>query len=186
MVSLASLWIPILVSAAVVFVASSIIHMLLPYHRTDFRQAPAEDDVMDALRKTGIAPGDYVVPFAGSPARMKDPDFVARMTRGPIAFMTIMKGGPPEMGAQLAQWFLYCALISTFAAYMASRALGAGSEYLAIFRFAGTAAFLGYAGALLQNSIWYRRAWSSTLKSMFDGIVYALLTGGIFGWLWPK
>lgn len=39
--------------------------------------------------------------------------------------------------------------------------------------------------ALLQNSIWYKRKWSSTLKSMADGLVYALVTAGTFGWLWP-
>ncbi len=38
MVSLMSLWIPILVSAVIVFVLSSIIHMVLPYHRTDLRK----------------------------------------------------------------------------------------------------------------------------------------------------
>jgi len=45
--------------------------------------------------------------------------------------------------------------------------------------------FGGYALALLQNSIWYKRAWNFTLKSMADGLVYALLTAGTFGWLWP-
>lgn len=186
MVGITSLWLPILLSAVVVFVASWIIHAVLPYHRTDFRQVPAEDQVMEALRRTAIPPGDYVIPYAGSMQRMKDPDFIAKRTRGPVAIMTVMKGGPPTMSAELAQWFVYCAVISLFAAYVAGRALGRGSEYLAVFRFVGVSAFLGYAGALWQDSIWFKRNWGFTLKSTFDGLVYALLAAGIFGWLWPR
>ena len=186
MVSVMSLWIPILLSAVLVFVVSSIIHMLLPYHRSDFGKVPAEDDVMDALRKFDIAPGEYVIPCPGSPEAMKSPEFIERMTKGPVAFMTVMPSGPPAMGMQLVLWFLYCIVVGIFAAYVAGRALAPGAEYLAVFRFAGTTAFAGYALALLQNSIWYKRAWSTTLKSTFDGLVYALLTAGAFGWLWPR
>jgi len=38
---------------------------------------------------------------------------------------------------------------------------------------------------LWQMSIWYRRSWSTTLKATLDGVIYGLLTGGAFGWLWP-
>jgi hypothetical protein len=107
------------------------------------------------------------------------------MERGPVAFLTVIESGPPSMGKQLLQWFLYCIVVGLFAAYVAGRALAPGAEYLAVFRFAGTTAFVGYALALWQNSIWYRRAWSITLKSTFDGLVYAFLTAGVFGWLWP-
>ena len=185
MVPVLSLWLPILLSAVVVFVASSIIHMVLTYHRTDYRKVPAEDQAMDCLRQAGVAPGDYVLPHAGGPEGMKDPEFIAKMERGPVAFLTVIESGPPSMGKQLLQWFLYCIVVGLFAAYVAGRALAPGAEYLAVFRFAGTTAFVGYALALWQNSIWYRRAWSITLKSTFDGLVYAFLTAGVFGWLWP-
>ena len=186
MVSIMSLWVPILLSAVIVFVVSSIIHMVLPYHRTDFRRIPDEDQVMEALRKFGIAPGDYVIPCAGSSKEMKTPEFIEKTTKGPVAFMTVMPSGPPSMGKSLVQWFLYCVLVGAFAAYVAGRALGPDAQYLAVFRFAGSTALAGYALALLQNSIWYKRAWSATLKSTFDGVVYALLTAGTFGWLWPS
>jgi hypothetical protein len=77
-------------------------------------------------------------------------------------------------------------IVSIFAAYIAGRALGPGAPYLEVFRFAGSTAFAGYALALAQNSIWYKRNWGATLKSMFDGLVYALLTAGTFGWLWSR
>ncbi len=185
MVSIMSLWLPILLSAVIVFVVSSIIHMVLPYHRTDFGKIPAEDDVMDALRKFNIPPGEYVIPCAGSPKEMGTPEFIEKSKKGPVAFLTVMQSGPPSMGMSLVLWFIYSVVVGIFAAYIASRALEPGAHYLGVFRFAGAAAFAGYALALWQNSIWYKRAWSTTLKSTFDGLVYALLTAGTFGWLWP-
>lgn len=186
MVSVLSLWLPILLSAVLVFVVSSIIHMVLPYHHNDFKKVQDEDRVMDALRPFNIPPGEYVIPNAGGPAGMKTPEFQEKVTKGPVAFMTVLPSGMPTMGASLVQWFVYSIIVGVFAAYMSGRALGPGADYLAVFRFAATAAFLGYTLALWQNSIWYKRAWSTTLKSTFDGLVYAFVTAGAFGWLWPR
>jgi hypothetical protein len=184
-VPLSSLVLPILVAAVIVFVASSIIHMLLPVHRNDWRPVPAEDDAQAALRALSLPPGDYAVPYAASPAAFKDPAFLQKMTNGPVVLMTVVPPGPPAMGASLALWFAYSVIVGVFAAYVAGRALEPGAHYLAVFRFAGVSAFLGYSLALLQNSIWYKRNWGATLRSMGDGLVYALLTAGTFGWLWP-
>ncbi len=185
MISLFSLWLPILLSAVIVFVASSLIHMLLPYHRKDFGKIADEDKVMDELRKFKIPPGDYVVPCAENPKEMKTPEFTEKVKKGPVLFMTVMESGQQGMGKSLMQWFIYSIVVSIFAAYIASRALEPGAVYLSVFRFAGATAFIGYALALWQNSIWYKRSWMSTLKSTFDGLIYAMLTAGTFGWLWP-
>lgn len=186
MVPLASLWLPILVSAAFVFVASSIVHMVLPYHRSDFRKLPAEDAVMEALRKFDIPPGDYLVPCAGAPREMKDPAFVEKLAKGPIAVMTVMPAGRRSMTVPLVLWFVYCVVISVFAGYIAGRALGVGAHYRAVFRFAGCTAFVGYSLALWQQTIWFSRNWTTTLKGTIDGLLYGLLTAGTFGWLWPR
>ena len=185
MVSVLSLWLPILVAAILVFVVSSIIHMVLPYHRSDYGMVPKEDDVMEALRRFNIPPGDYLMPRPGSPANMRSPEFIAKRDKGPVALMTVWRGGPPTMGKQLGLWFGYSVLVGVFAGYVAGITLGPGAPYLTVFRVTGTVAFAAYALALWQNSIWYMKAWSITLKSTFDGLVYALLTAGAFGWLWP-
>jgi hypothetical protein len=186
MVALTLLWAPIVLGGVLVFVVSSIIHMVLPYHRTDFETLPAEDDVMEALRRFKIPPGDYLVPCAGTPDRMRAPDFQDKMKRGPVAMMTFMESGPPRMGTPLAWWFVYSLVVGLFAGYVASRALPAGAAYLEVFRFTGTVAFAGYGLALWQNTIWYKRSVSATAKSTLDSLVYALLTAGAFGWLWPR
>jgi hypothetical protein len=186
MVSLTSLWLPILVSAVFVFVASSIIHMALGYHKHDYRPVPDEHGVADALRKFNIPPGDYVLPRASSMADMKSPAFIEKMTKGPVVLMTVLPSGPPAMGSQLTQWFLYSVLVGVVSAYVAGRAVVPGATYLEVFRFAGCTAFLSYSFAYIPASIWYRKSWGTTLRSMFDGLIYGLLTGGTFGWLWPK
>jgi hypothetical protein len=183
MVSVTALWLPILVSAVIVFVASSIIHMVLPYHRKDYAKVPMEDEVLATLRRISVPPGDYMIPHAATPAQAKTDEFKKKLEEGPLALLTVWQGA--GMGASLAQWFVYCVIVSILAAYLAGQAVPAGGEYLAVFRFAGATAFAGYSLALMQSSIWMRRAWSSTLKSMFDGLIYALLTAGVFGWLWP-
>lgn len=186
MVGITALWLPILLAAIFVFVASSIIHMVLTYHRSDVRGVPAEPQVMDALRPFNVPPGDYVIPHAGSSQAMKSPEFQEKLNKGPVAFMTVMPTGSIGMGLSLAQWFVYCVIVGIFAAYVAGRALGPGAEYLSVMRFAGVTAFAGYGLALVQNSIWWKRSWSATLKSVFDALIYAGLTGGTFGWLWPS
>ena len=185
MVPIVSLWLPILVAAVLVFVASSLLHMVIPFHRSDYRKLPSEDEVMGALRRFDIPPGDYLVPCAGTPKEMSAPAFVDKMKNGPVAVMTVMPSGAPSMAGPLAQWFVYCLVVGIFAAYIAGRALGPGAHYLAAFRFAGATAFVGYSLALWQNTIWYKRNWVTTLKANVDGLIYALLTGGAFGWLWP-
>jgi hypothetical protein len=186
MVPILSLALPILFSAVIVFIASSILHMVLPFHRNDLRKVPKEDEVINALRRFALPPGDYALPHAGSPAALKDPQFLAKMNKGPVVLMTVVPNGPPAMPTRLFVWFLYSVIVSVFAAYIAGRALAPGAHYLAVFRFAGCTAFIGYSLALAQHSIWYNRNWMTTLKSMLDGLVYGLLTAGTFGWLWPQ
>lgn len=185
MVTLASLWLPILVAAVLVFAASSLMHMVLAYHRTDYRRVPSEDAVMDSLRSFDIPPGDYLIPCPGSPAASRDPAFVAKRTKGPVLFATVLPSGDIVMGGRLAAWFAFCVVVGVFAGYIASAALPPGAPYLQVFRFTSVVAFVGYALALWELAIWYNRSVVTTLKSSFDAFVYALLTGGAFGWLWP-
>ena len=185
MVSLASLWMPILLSAMVVFVASSIIHMALSYHKTDFRRMPDEAAAHAALRSLNLAPGDYMYPFAGSSAERKDPEFIRRQTEGPISILTVLPSGPPSMGALLGKWFVYTVVVSVFSGYVAGIVLAPGTLYLTVFRVAGTVAFTGYALAHWQGAIWYGKSGATTLRQTLDGLIYGALTGGVFGWLWP-
>jgi hypothetical protein len=186
MVGILALWLPILLSAVIVFVVSSIIHMASPWHKNDYPRMPNEDQVRNALRPLAIPPGDYMIPRPMGREEMRSPEFAEKLRQGPNMVVTVMPAGPFSMRNNLIQWFLYAIVVSTFAAYVAGRALAPGSPYLSVFRFVGVTAFIAYSVALWQMSIWYRRSWSITAKATVDGLIYALLTAGTFGWLWPR
>lgn len=183
---LVALWLPILLSAVFVFIASSVIHMAPLWHKNDYPPPANQDAVRDALRPLAIPPGDYMIPRPASHAEYKTPEFQKKVAEGPVVMMTVLPNQVMGMAQPLVLWFLYCLVVSVFAAYIAGRALAPGSPYLAVFRFAGCTAFSGYVLALWQMSIWYRRAWIYTIKATIDGLIFALLTAGTFGWLWPR
>ncbi|MDX2436576.1 MAG: hypothetical protein QNL88_05940, partial [Acidobacteriota bacterium] len=97
----------------------------------------------------------------------------------------INPSGPPTMGKSLGLWFVMSLVVGLFAGYLASRTLAPGAHYLQVFRVVGCSSFMAYAFAYLSDSIWKMKPWSMTLKHVFDGLVYGLLTAGVFGWLWP-
>jgi hypothetical protein len=186
MTGLSALWLPILLSAVFVFLASSILHMALPWHKSDYRTLPNEDKAMDALRALAIPPGDYMVPRPSSREDMGSAAFAEKLKKGPVMILTVRPNGPMSMGGTLALWFAYCLAMSVLAAYVTGRALPSGTAYLRVFRFAGATAFIGYSAALWQFAIWYRRSLTTTIKSTIDGLIYGCLTAGAFGWLWPR
>jgi hypothetical protein len=182
---LAALWLPIVLSAVIVFVASSIMHMVLPYHRNDYGKLPDEDKVLGALRGAELKRGLYVFPFT-THKDMKSPATIEKYKQGPVGMLTVFPSGPPVMPKFLGLWFGYCLLIGIFVAYLTAHTVAAGANYLVVFRVVGTAAFLAYGLGNFSNSIWKGQTWSVTIKEAMDGLVFALLTAGTFGWLWPR
>ena len=185
MVSLTALWLPILLSAVIVFVASSVIHMVLQYHRSDYRQLPEEDELLAALRPAGLKPGLYVFPFC-THKDMQSPAIQEKYKQGPVGMLTVFPSAPPAMPKFLGMWFAYCLLIGLFVAYLTGRTVPFGAHYRVVFRVVGIAAFLAYGLGPLVNGIWKGQPWSMVLKESFDGLIYSLLTAGTFGWLWPR
>jgi hypothetical protein len=183
--ALFALWAPILLSAIIVFVVSSVIHMASPWHKSDYPTMRNEDQVMDALRPLAIPPGDYFFPRPSGREQMRSPAFAEKMKRGPVVLMTVMPGYM-SMARNLVLWFVYLVVVNLFSGYIASRALPPGTDYPQVFRFVGATAFMGYSLALWQMSIWYHRSWTTTIKATVDGLIYALLAAGTFGWLWPR
>ena len=185
MTLLAALWLPIVLSAVIIFVASSIMHMVLPYHRGDYKQLPDEEKVLPALRASRPQRGLYVFPF-GTHKDMKTPAMIEKYNQGPVGMMIVFPSGPPFIPKFLGLWFGYCLVIAFFVAYLAAHTVAPGTYYLTVFRVVGTAGFLAFGLGPLANVIWKGYPWGFVIKEVIDGLVYALLMAGTFGWLWPR
>ena len=186
MVSIPALWLPILVAAVLVFFLSSLLHMALSYHRSDYRKLPKEAELLDALRGAGLAPGLYTFPWCEDNRAMGTPEHQEKLRRGPVGMLSVLPSGSASLPRLLGQWFGFCALVGFFTAYVAGRTLAPDAHYLAVFRVAGATAFMAYGVGNVANAIWRGQTWSATAKAVFDGLLYALVTAGAFGWLWPR
>lgn len=176
------LWLPIVVSAVIVFVMSALIWTVLPWHKKDYAKVIDEDAASSALKNS--TPGAYVLPHCADPAEFKKDSMRQRYEEGPNAFITIVPNGAPAMGPKLGLSFVFNILVSIICAYLLSRLLDPTASYLAVFRLTGTTAFIAYGLAYVQESIWFGRPWPLLAKSLFDALLYGLLTGGVFGWLY--
>lgn len=181
---LSALWLPILLSAVFVFIASSVLHMVFKYHQNGCNELPSEDGVRAAMQASKAEPGFYPLPYC----EMKDmasPEMQAKYKEGPVAYVTVLPNGMPSMGKALGQWFVLTLGISVFVGYLAHLTLGSGADSMMVFRVTGTMATLAYCAGTIQDSIWMGQPWSSCRNFIFDGIVYGCSTAFAFAWLWP-
>jgi hypothetical protein len=185
-VTWAELILPALVAAVGVFVASSVIHMVLKLHNPDYKKLPNEDEVRDAIRRGGAGPGQYILPHCNDPKEQADPAMVKKYEEGPNGVLYVGPKGVIKLGPFLGKWFLYTVLIGLAAGYVAKSTLFAGTGFTSVFRVTGAAAWLAYSWQSPSDSIWKAKPWIITFRGYFDGLVYALITGACFGWMWPS
>ena len=180
------LWLAILVAAVFVFIASSVLHMVLPIHKGDHTKLPNETEVLDAMRAAGVKPASYMFPCPASMKDMASPEMTAKYEQGPVGYLTVLPSGSPSIGKSLLQWFVFSIVVGAFVAYVARLALAPGADSMLVFRITATVATLGYAMAEVPNSIWKGVSWTTTAKFLFDGLIYGVVTGAAFYWLWPS
>ena len=166
------------------FLASSVIHMMLGFHKNDVGAIPTNARWPTRSVRSRSRPGDYAMPH-GHAKEMHTPEFIQKTREGPVAIMTVLPNEPAKMGKSLTMWFGYSLAVGGVAAYVAGVTVGIGAEYGEVFRVVAAVSFAGYSLAVLQASIWWGRSWGYTVRTMADGLLYGLLTGGVFGWLWP-
>lgn len=186
MVALTQLVLPILLSAVLVFVCSSLIHMVIKWHNKDYGKLSNEDAVRAAINSGSPAPGQYVIPWAMEAKDCNTPEFQKKFTEGPVAVLYLKQPGPMKMGPTLVGWFLFNIVVSLFAGYVASAALGPGTPYPKVFQVVGTAGFMVYALGGVPSAIWMGKPWAVVFKEVVDGLIYGCVMAGTFGWLWPK
>jgi hypothetical protein len=181
-----SLLLPIVVSAVAVFVLSTIIHMAMPWHKTDYANVPDEAAATTAIQSLNLAPDDYAVPNPRLPGGGKNPDFIANFERGPTFHMTLIPPGGMNMGKLMGTWFGFMLLISVIAGCVTGSIVAPGGNTHAVFHFSAIIAACSYGFGTWPLSIWYHRKWSTAFKETFDAVLYGLATGAVFMWMWPR
>jgi len=178
------LWLPIVVSAVVVFFASFVAWMVLPHHKKDVKMLPDEKAMLERLKQMNLPPGVYMWPNCGSPEDMKSAEFKARNDAGPWGSLSVLSG-KPNFGRNLVLVFLFYLVVSLFVAYITAQARAAGAEFATVFQVAGATAILGYCAGAIPSSIFFSKPFRFVLTDFVDSLVYGLLTGLVFAWLWP-
>lgn len=178
--------VPALVSTVLVFVASSVIHMVLRWHNADYRKLSNEDEVRAAVRRTSPAPGQYVLPHCGDSKAMASEEMQKKFQEGPNAVLWVRANGNVKLGPFLGAWTAYVFVVSLLVGYVGASALPDVASYTKVFQVVGAAAWLAYAWGGPSDSIWKGKPWISTFRGLVDGLVYACLTAGAFAWMWTR
>ena len=186
MAFLAALWLPILASAAAVWFTSALFWMAVGHHNKDYGHLADEAGFIAEMKKRNIAPGNYAFPNCADHSRMKDPAIQELMKSGPMGFITFLRT-PMSMGRNMISSFLVYLAISIAIAYLGWSTLPhTGLDMRHGFKVLITAGILGYSFAHVPNGIWFGQSTRAMVLCVLDGIVYGLVTGVIFCFLWPK
>jgi hypothetical protein len=183
LVSIPALWLPILLSAVAVWLVSFLVWAVLPWHRNDYGPVPDEEALRAALKDAPA--GAYNVPHLPSRKALEEPEHRKKFEEGPAGFLILAPKGVPAMGKPLVLWLVWNLVVAVVVAYLAGRTLVPGTDYLQVFRVTSTLTWMAYSFAAVQESIWFWRPWSLTCKQFVDALLFGLITGGFFGWLWP-
>jgi hypothetical protein len=185
MVSLAQLWLPILLAAVFIHVASAIIHMFLQFwHNPDYHGFSNEDAVQAAMGKGNPAPGIYMIPYC-KPEDMRKPETIEKFKKSPQAFIFVRAGAGMNMTKPLIQWFIFCLVVALFSGYVGAATLASGTAGMQVFRVVATVGFMAFGLGTIPYAIWFGEPWKSIAKALVDALVYGLIAGGVFAWLWP-
>jgi hypothetical protein len=184
-INLAQLWLPIVLSGIGIFVASSVIHMLLKWHSAEYGQIGNEDAVRVAINAGQPKPGQYMLPYCTDPKQFGEPDMKRKLQEGPVGIIVLKPPGMFAMGPMLLQWFVYVTALSFVVGYLAAHSLGAGAPFLHVFRLVWTVAYLAFLCGSIQNAIWMGKPWKHVMTDALDAAIYGAVSGALFGWLWP-
>lgn len=177
------LWLPIVVSAVVVFFASFLAWMVIPHHKQDIKTLPDEKALTNHLKQLSLAPGTYMWPGCVG-GDMKSEDFKARCKAGPWGSINVL-AKQPNFGLNLVLVFIVYLVISVFVGYLTFRARPLGSQFMPVFQVAGATAILAYCAGGLPGAIFFGKPARFVFTDFMDNLVYGLLTGIVFAWLWP-
>ena len=183
------LWLPIVLSAVILFIASSVIWMFAPHHKTEWKEPPQVDALRTFLRQSGITAGAFVFPHmtaADRADKAKAAEKMKQAEEGPAGVLFLRAPGPMGMGRMMVQQFVFFLVVAALIALLDVHMMDRGTVYLAVFKRDAIIAFLTFGLGTAPESIWFARPWKSFWLQAIDAAIYAGLLAGTFGWLWPR
>jgi hypothetical protein len=182
---LVHLWLPILLTAVFVFIASSLIHMVFKWHNSDYKSLSNEDAVQTALRASINGPGQYLLPHCTDMKDMKDEAMLKKYREGPVGFLVICPSGMPNMGKMLGLWFVMNLAVAAITALLALQSFGLQGNAHQAGHLIGMTTLLAYGGGSVALGIWMGKPWISVAKDLLDAVIYGTISAFTFMWLWP-
>lgn len=190
---LSHLWLPILVSAAAVWIASSLAWMVIGHHKHTWKEIPNEDEFIATIKRFRIAPGSCGFPEFRKCEGLSKEEKLAKweeMQKHPIGVLRVW--GPLSMGRNWVLSLVVNLVASTLIGYHGWSALRHGgsdgaptASFAKVMQVLGTVGILAYCFASLQNDIWFQRSRREVVTGLIDGVVLGLITGAVFRLLWP-
>ena len=175
----------LILAAVLVFIASSLVHMVFKWHNSDYLKLGNEDEVRAAIRKTSPGPGQYVIPHCIDMKEVQSPEMQKKFIEGPVGFVVLRQPGPPTMGGHLAKWFGLNLLVAGAVACILCTTIAPGAGGHRVFHIAVLATFIAYGAGAISDGIWKGEPWKSVFKDLLDALIYGLVSGVAFCWLWP-
>ena len=184
-VSFASLWLPILLTTVGTFVISALVWMALPWHKGDFKGLPDEGAVRKVLLETGVGKGQWRIPFCARMEDMKRPEFLGLFETGPVGVLLLERPAKFAMGGRLLKTFVFFLFVAFYVAYVLRQGIEAGDSFMRVFQMGATVSFAAHLFGLVPEAIWFSMSWRRVVTTGIDALLYSLVTGAVFAWLWP-
>ena len=177
---------PVMLSAAFVWLASAASWMALPHHIGEYRGVKDEADLADALRRQSLPRGQYILPHLDRWEDAATPGGRERFVNGPVAFLTILPNRVPSIRRHLLLTLAHYVLVAAGIAWAAQTFIPLGAAYAQVFPPVAIMALLAHGSALIPEAIWYGKPWGNVLRGLLDAAVFALLTAGSMAATWPS
>jgi hypothetical protein len=117
MVSLAELWMVVLLAGVLCWFASASIHMFIKYHNADYQVLSNEPEVSAALVASSPKPALYTMPYCLDMQAMSEQPMQKKFDDGPVAMITVMPNGMPPMSKLLSQQIVFFIIGSLLIAF---------------------------------------------------------------------
>lgn len=179
--SVFSLWMPIVGSGFATHFASTLAWTVLPHHKPEIKSlGDKEEQFTDWIACKEIEPGQYVFPYCEDMKQTETELF--KQKQGKCSGELRVWARPVNMLAAMVKTLGFFLFAAFMIGYVCAYTLTPYTDKGDVFRIVLVLGIMTHCFAIFPRVFWFPRSYAT---SLVDGVVYALLTAGIFYALWP-